>query len=63
MSIVVNFKPTANNVHTMFSTTRPLSSVVCPVGGGGSVGWRLFVQLKHVGKSIGKDWAQPVKSE
>ena len=27
----------------------------------GSVGWRWFVQLEHVGKSIGKDWATPVR--
>ena len=50
---LVDFKPTANNVNTMRSTTR-LSSVVCPVGGGG------LVQLEHVGKSITKDWTQPV---
>ena len=30
---LVDFKPTANNVNTMLSTTR-LSSVVCLVGGG-----------------------------
>ena len=35
---LVDFKPTANNVHTMFSTTR-LSSAVCPVGGGGLGQW------------------------
>ena len=40
----------------MFPTTR-LSSVVCPVGGGG------LVQLEHVGKSITKDWTQPVRRQ
>ena len=40
----------------MFPTTR-LSSVVCPVGGGG------LVQLEHVVKSITKDWTQPVRRQ
>ena len=52
----VDFKPTANNVHTKFPTTI-LSSVVCPVGGGG------LVQLEHVGKSSTKDWTQPVRRQ
>ena len=39
----------------VLSTTR-LSSV-CPVGGGG------LVQLEHVGKSITKDWTQPVRRQ
>ena len=41
----------------MFSTTR-LSSVVCPVGGGG-----LGQCDGDVGKSITKDWTQPVRRQ
>ena len=54
---LVDFKPTANNVHTMFSTTR-LASVVYPVGGGvlgqcdgdSSSSWNMWVnQLQRIG--------------
>ena len=54
---LVDFKPTANNVHTIFSTTI-LSSVVFPVGGGGlgqcdgdsSSSWNMWVnQLQRIG--------------
>ena len=68
------FKPTANNVHTMFSTTI-LSSVICPVGGG-ELGQRIgHNQLEGINRASeivvrspvgaicrtgGTEWAGPV---
>ena len=56
-SCLVDLKPNANNVHTMFSTIR-LSSVVCRIGAGGlgqcdgdsSSSWNMWVnQLQRIG--------------
>ena len=52
-----DFKPTANNVHTMFATRR-LSSVVCPVRGGvlgqwegdSLSSWKMWVSVKWEGR-------------
>ena len=48
-------------LHTMFSSTRLLSAMICPAGGGGLGQWKRDGLFRwNVGRPMRRDWTEPV---